>query len=523
MTLMWRRFCIFPAVILTTLIFIDGSAGAALGLAPYFSDHAVIQADKPVMIWGTATQDELLTVTLGKESRRGSSGSDGTWIVAFPPRKASYDEATLQVTSGKESLERKGILFGEVWVATGQSNMLFMLKQASGGRQEMTTCADPKLRFVNNQGSLNPGGKKYSRAFLTKLNAENYYQNAGWQNCEPQSAGDFSAVAYYFAKELRKKLDVPVGIIALPVGGSPIEAHMPRDAFEADPVLKPLLNEWWKNPDYPQWCRERAALNLANWLANPVKGQDPPHPFAPTFLWQAGIEPLLKSHIRGIIWYQGESNATVDGAAGAPVAKKVNRHKLVALIEAYRRHWNDEGLPFYHVQLPGLNRPWALFREMQLDVTQELKNVGLAISIDLGHPTDVHPPNKKPVGERLARLALHGTYGQDLVPNGPVFKRCVFKDGQAVLAFENAVGLQSADGGAFTGFEIAGKDHLFYPAEAKVVGTYLEVHSAKVDQALAVRYAWANDPIGNLINGEKLPASPFRTDDWENIKLSSQK
>lgn len=507
------QFIRIPVLVAALLLINIGECIAAEPtLAKLFTNHAVIQAEQPIAVWGTANAGEKIMVRLGKTNRLTTADSNGKWRIDFPARKASYQELDLEVQSKQTTIRREHLLIGEVWVATGQSNMRWMLKQSAGGKQELESCSDPHLRLSLHEGTLHPGGKKYPRDFLRKLTTENYYRCGGWRACDAKSAASFSAVAYFFAKKLRQELDVPVGIIALPVGGTPIEAHLPKDAFTGDSHLKPLLNEWWKNPAYPQWCRQRAAHNLTHWLADPVAGQDPPHPFAPTFLWQAGIEPILPAHIRGVIWYQGESNATADGGAGKAMPKEVNHRKLVALVNAYRRHWRDETLPFYHVQLPGLNRPWSLFREMQLDVTRELKNVGMVVSIDVGHPTNVHPPNKQPVGERLARLALHGTYGKDIVPNGPIYKRSTFKAGAAIIDFENSSGMKSSDGAAIRGFEIAGSDQKFHPATATVAGKYLEVRSETVPHPKAVRYAWANDPDCNLVNGENLPASPFRTD-----------
>lgn len=510
-----RAICLSVALL---LVIAEDSMAAKPTLAKYFTDHCVIQADQPITVWGTADTGQKVTVQLGTAVKIISANENGQWSALLPARKASYQELNLEVKTESVTIRRQHIVIGEVWLATGQSNMQWMLKQSTGAKQEITDCDDPHLRLLLHVGTLHPGSKKYPRDFLSNLNAENYYQCDGWKTCSAKSAINFSAVAYYFAKRLRKELDVPVGIIALPVGGSPIEAHLPSDAFTGEPKLKPLLKEWWKNPDYPQWCRQRAAHNLTNWLEKPVKGQDPLHPFAPTFLWQAGIKPILPSRIKGVIWYQGESNATADGGSGKAVPKEVNHRKLAALVKAYRRHWKNELLPFYHVQLPGLNRPWTLFREMQLDLTRELKNVGMAVSIDVGHPTNVHPPDKKPVGDRLARLALHGTYGKDIVPNGPLYKRCIFKPGVAMINFEYSKGMRGADGKVLRGFEIAGSDKKFHPAIATVHGDHLKILSQDVPDPEAVRYAWANDPDCNLVNSDGLPASPFRTDSWENTQ-----
>ncbi|MCP5538486.1 MAG: hypothetical protein H7A51_19930 [Akkermansiaceae bacterium] len=485
-------------------------ATAGLKLADVFTNHAVIQAGKPVTVWGTSDAGKKVTVRLAEVSQAVTTDTAGNWRAIFKPVKASYRAFALTVATESVTITRENLVAGEVWIATGQSNMKWMLKDSTGGKEELKSCADPHLRLLLHEGTLHPDSKKYSRDFLTQLNCENYYRCGGWQTCTENSAAHFSAVAYFFGKMLREKLDVPVGIIALPVGGSPIEAHLPEDAFTSDQKLKPLLREWWKNPDYPQWCRQRAALNISHWLADPEQGKDPPHPFAPTFLWQAGIDPLLQYPVKGIIWYQGESNATLDRGPGKATPKEVNHRKLVALVNAYRRHWKDETLPFYHVQLPGLNRPWALFREMQHDVTKDLKNVGMAVTIDLGHPSNVHPPDKKPVGDRLARLALHQTYGKPIACRGPEPDNHVIHQGAVTITFIHAVGLATSDGKSPRAFELAGADDIFHPAKATISEDKVVISSAKVGRPTAIRYAWANNPDSNLINAAGLPAAPFR-------------
>lgn len=483
---------------------------AKLTLAYPLADHALIQAGRTLVLRGTAEANVAVSVALAGKHHHARADSSGAWRARIPPLKASYRPLTLTVTAGRESVARKDLLVGELWVATGQSNMQWPLNRTKGGKRALVSSPDPHLRFLHHSGTLHPDGKKYPRAFLTKLNQANYYHSPGWQTCTTESAANFSAVAYFFAKKLRKQLDVPVGIIALPVGGSPIEAHMPEDAFASDPKLKPLLKDWWKNPDYPQWCRQRAALNLTHWLADPEPGKDPPHPFAPTFLWQAGIEPLLNFPVKGVIWYQGESNATVDGGGGKAVPKEINHRKLVALVRAYRRHWDNKNLPFYHVQLPGLNRNWTLFREMQSDVTRELDHVGMAVAIDVGHPTDVHPRNKKPVGERLARLALHNTYGKAVPCRGPAPGKITRAGSFVTVAFSHADGLTTADKQPPRTFELAGADGIFHPARAKITRHSVTLASGRVAVPLSIRYAWANDPDVNLVNGADLPAAPFR-------------
>lgn len=511
-------------VLMSTLFLVVPSMlaqAAELSLASPFGDQMVLQRGQMIPVWGQAEANQSVTVEFAGQTATTKSDAQGKWKVEFKPMPASAEGRELSVKAGDQTQVLKDVLIGDVWIATGQSNMQWMLKQSTGGKEEIASSSDPGLRLFNHRGTLHPGGKRYDVDFLKKMTVENYYATKGWQQSAPESSAGFSGVAYFFGAKLRDELKVPIGLINYSVGGTPIEAHISPEVMKADPVLTPLLNEWWKNKDYPQWCRGRAALNLTNWLADKeLKKQAPPHPFAPHYLWDAGIARYLPLPVKGVIWYQGESNATVDGAGGPPVDGELNKKKFKALVKSWRDAWGNPNLPVYHVQLPGLNRKWPVFREMQLQVSQELKHVGMAVSIDAGHPTNVHPSDKKPVGERLARLALADTYGQDIVPNGPLYKRSVFKGKVATIDFDNAQGLKASAGAEIRGFEIAGSNRKFYPAKATVQGSYLQVSSDQVSSPKAVRYGWANDPDCNLVNAEGLPASPFRTDAWKEVKPS---
>jgi len=495
----------------------------ALELARPFTNHAVLQFGQVLPIWGKADAGAKVLVKLAGMNRSVKADSKGDWKVEFPPQAAStkpFKSVRLEVTSDNEIIECSDVLFGDVWLATGQSNMQWMLKQCDNAEAAVADSEDDGLRLFHHAGTLQPNHKKYPRDYLINLTPGNYYRSGGWKRAEPNTTANFSGVAYYFGRKLREELAIPIGIIQLAVGGTPIEAHLPLEAFESDLELKPLLKTWWKNPNYPVWCRSRAAHNLTHFLNDPVSGQEPAHPFAPTFLWQAGIEPLLPFPVKGVIWYQGESNTGKDGSPGSSTDGSLNKKKLKTLIKAWRRAWDASELPVYYVQLPGLNREWSIFREMQFEVSRELKHVGMAVIIDVGSPTDVHPSNKLPVGHRLARLALAKTYGCPMIPNGPMYQKFMVKGDQVYLAFENGEGMRAAEGGEILGFEISGANKKFYPAIATVLGDYVVIKSKEVEEPVAVRYAWANDPECNLVNGEALPASPFRTDRWKDVTPS---
>ena len=477
----------------------------ALELALPFSDHAVLQAGVVLPVWGKAEPGVEVRVSLGDRRLETRASADGDWRVSFPAAEASGKGMAMEVAAGDQRVVREDLVFGEVWIATGQSNMSWKLKDCATGKEAMEAGDDAELRVLNFQGTLHPGGRRYAREFLAQLNEVNYYESGGWQRATAETLGDFSGVGYFFARRLRVELGVPVGVIHLAVGGSPMEAHLPREDFLRDEKLRGLLNEWWKNPEYPRWCRERAALNLTEWLEEPVKEQEPPHPFAPSFLWNAGVAPLLPFPVKGVLWYQGESNATIDGGAGPAVAKEVNRRKFEALIQAWRGAWEDDRLPVYFVQLPGLNRDWELFREMQLEVSREVPGVGMAVTIDVGDATNVHPTRKRPVGERLAGLALEKTYGLAVEGESPVVMEVGFEKDRAWVIFDQAVEVRG--GGDLKGFELAGEDGKFRAVTGVVQGKRVSLEGAAV---VAVRYAWADDPAGNLVGERGLPVSPFR-------------
>jgi len=492
----------------------------ALELAYPFQDNMVVQRGKEVPVWGTAKVGEQVRVDFNGKTAQAKAGADGKWKAVLPAMTVNAKAQSLKVSAGGKSKQLSNVLIGDVWLASGQSNMSWTLRQCATGKAAIAASADDGLRLFNHAGTLHPGSRKYSVDFLKKMNEENYYASKGWQASAPATSASMSGVAYFFGQKLRRELKVPIGLIHVGVGGSPIEAHIAPEVFAKEPKLAGLVSNWHTSKDFPKWCRGRAAHNLVHWLADPeLKGKTPPHPFAPTFLWKAGPQRLAPMPIKGVIWYQGESNAGRDGTPEATTSGELNKKKFGMLLESWRAVWGED-LPAYYVQLPGLNRKWPMFREWQLEASHEFKNVGMAVTIDVGHPTNVHPSKKKPVGERLARLALAKTYGKAIVPNGPLYKRSVVKGGEMAIDFENNKGMKASSGDVLIGFEIAGADKKFYTATAKVTGNYIKVSSPSVKAPVAVRYAWDNDPQCNLVNSDGIPASPFRTDKWKEVNPS---
>ena len=499
-------------VVVFFLLGLVSSASAEVQPAPIFGHNMVLQADRPVPVWGRGTPGEAVTVALAGQRHATRVARDGTWRVDLDTMTAGGEPLRLTVNATAFT----HVVVGEVWLCAGQSNMRWPLEKSTGAKETVAAATFPDLRLHDSLGRIYPNRRKDPLETLRGTTAGNYYSSEGWRGCSPETAATFSAVAFFFGRKLHAELDVPVGLIHNAIGGVPMETYIPAEVMRADAELGRLLPEWYRNPHFPRWCRERGAFNLAEWLADP-RGAMPRHPFEPGFLFEAGMRPLAPFVLRGFLWYQGESNATVDGSAGPAVDPDVNRHKLATLVRGWREAWADPRLPFYFVQLPGLNRDWELFREMQDEVDREVLYAGMAVTIDAGHPTNVHPPDKQPVGERLALLALRDSYGRNnLVAEGPRYSDYRLMKDRIVVTFDHADGgLRASDGKTPRGFEIAGEDRAFVPGTATIDGVTVVVSSPRVPAPVAVRYAWADDPDANLVNhAAGLPAAPFRTDGW---------
>ena len=488
------------------------SAVAKVALARVFGDNMVLQADRPIEIWGSATPNESIAVTLGQARRRTVADTQGQWSVRFPPLAASYVATKIQV-QGNDSIHLQNVLVGEVWLAAGQSNMAWPLSRVDNAEDEMRQADVPALRFCQLTGAAHAGAGAYSRQQRAHL-APDKYMSGDWRPSSSSAAGSFSAVAYFFGKQLREQLDVPVGILCPAVGGTPTESWIRRGALGASPQLAALTEgNWLDNPALCEWCRQRAKDNLS-WGASdamPISGDDlgPYHPFRPGYMWEAGVEPLTRLGTRGVIWYQGESNAESAGLVAQ------HRYLFELLVTDWRAQFRQSGLPFLFVQLPALGRPhWPAFRQSQLECDLAVEHTGMAVTIDLGHPRDVHPTNKRPVGQRLANLALGEVYGH-LDASAYTYPKAVsasLHGGEAYVSFGGVAGkLISRDGAPLRHFEIAGADREFTTASARIEGKALAVWSDSVSSPRFVRYAWVPYPTPpvNLFSAAGLPASPF--------------
>lgn len=494
-----------------------------LQVASIFSDNMVLQREKPVRIWGRAHPGEKIVVTFKSQTESVRADWVGKWSLELASLTADSNPESLTVKAGTESVTFTNVLVGEVWLASGQSNMFFPVKSALNPDQEIANADFPDLRLfsVNRISSIAP---------LEDITVGEFIS---WQSCTPESISEFSAVAYYFARDLHQKLGVPVGIIHSSWGGTPIESWMPMAVLQAEPLVQTYLNDIYDQGLYfearkAEYDETRAKFDQAKRAATRAGKefkQRPPREMAfpgnrkwPSGLWNAMIHPLAGVTLRGAIWYQGEANA---GKAYA------YRSLFPAMIQAWRDAWGQDDFPFYWVQLANYQLPlkepaatfWAELRQAQTE-TLSLTHTAQALAIDLAdpdNPKDIHPHNKQEVGRRLALLARKNIYGEtDLVAEGPVVLSHHVKDGKVVVHFNtnDAAGM-IVKGDHLTGFAIAGADQEWVWADAELNpdGT-VTVWSDQIAAPVAVRYAFETNPSANLYNRAGLPATPFRTDDW---------
>ena len=480
----------------------DEPASPPLRVAKVFSDHMVLPRDRNVPIWGTAKPDSKISATFKKQKHQTKADADGKWRIILAPSPASTKAVDLKIND--QTI--RDILIGDVWICSGQSNMRWMLNQSKDAQQHIATANDKNLRLLDLTGYIYPKGRAYDRELLRNNTADNYYTWTGWRPANKDSAPSYSGIAYHFGQRLRElNPDIPVGLIHNAIGGTPMESWIPESTLLDHPDLQELVTIPWyqeNHPSYPKWCELRGRQNLKKYFELP-DGPIPNHPFKPGFLFDAGVTPFTQLPVTGVIWYQGESNATEDAGHRRPMNPVWNRKLFTSLIDSWRDAWQAPKLPFIFAQLPGLNRNWPLFREMQLKVANGDPNTHMAVTIDVGHPSNVHPTDKRPVGQRMAEIALGGARSPSadiLSPSKIVFDRPI----------------KTSDGKPVIGFQLAGKDHVFHPATATIHSAEsIELTSDKVNEPIAVRYGWANDPKLNLIGiADTHPVSPFRSDTW---------
>ena len=363
---------------------ITGDFGG-LQMSPVYSDHMVLQRGPELKISGRADAGEKVTVQLGKQRRSGEADAAGRWEVTLKDLRAGgpYE---LKVSASSRELIFKDVLVGEVWICSGQSNMAFMMKQSARGKYWREKGTEVQVRLFDMKPRVYTDAVAWDSAALAAVNRLEYYLPASWSLPEEDRVADFSAVAFHFGRMLSDSLEVPVGLICNAVGGAPAEAFIDRHSLEFNHQLVDILYDWKNNDMLQDWVRGRAALNIQN-----ARTALQRHPYEPCYLYEAGVRPVAGFPIRGVIWYQGESNA-----------HNVELHEAIfpVLVESWRSIWGKE-MPFYFVQLSSLNRPsWPHFRDSQRRLAELVEYSGIAVTSDIGHPTDVHPVQKQEVGER---------------------------------------------------------------------------------------------------------------------------
>ena len=470
---------------------ISGNYGG-LQLATPFGPHMVMQRNKPLRFYGVADAKEAVTVDFNGQRQRTYADEQGKWLVEFPamPAGGPYRAG---ISTARKSILLEDIGVGEVWLCSGQSNMEFPLRNAV---QQHTYGNNANIRLLRMAPLAPTDNVAWDTATLSKVNQLQYFSGA-WQRSDTATASPFSAVGWFFASKLQQELHVPVGVIEIAVGGSTTESWIDRFTMEQDPQLTDELYHWRTSDFYQPWCRERAAVNLANSVQSLQR-----HPYGPCYNFEAGIASFTRFPIQGVIWYQGESNA-----------HNPEQHAVLlpALVKSWRQHWGYE-FPFYYVQLSSLNRPsWPAFRESQLQLLKVIPRTGMAVSIDVGDSTNVHPRHKKEVGDRLAALALHFTYSREkVVPYGPMPLKAVVAGNEMTVAFQYAgARLQTAGGGALKGFSLVDDKGIIHPANAAIKQDKVIIPLPAHTVIMKLYYGREPFTRANLVNAAGLPAPAF--------------
>lgn len=514
------RFFLFAA-----FLFLPLSLRADITLPRVFGDNMVLQRDKPIPVWGKASPGEKVTVAFAGQQKSATANEKGGWQVILDPMPSNKTPQSF-IVSGQNKIILENVLVGEVWLCSGQSNMEWPVEKSANPEEEKAAANFPEIRHFK--------VPRASSAF------QQWDTKGNWQVCSPTTVGGFTAVGYFFARELFKNLDVPIGLIHSSWGGTSIEVWMSPESIASAPELGELNAKLFSqsslspegkklHQDYLDKLKiwtEAAEVALAK--EEPIT-EPPAVPWPawenpqPTQLYKGMIHPLAPFAMRGAIWYQGESNGSDEA---------IYKSKLEALISGWRAKWNHGEFPFYIVQISNFSkqsddgRTWAGVREAQRQALA-ISNTGLVVTIDIGETKDIHPKNKQDVGKRIALWALAGPYGRAIEPSGPLYKgfsvegskiRISFnhaKDGLMVGKKDGLAPVEPSPSDELKWIEIAGEDRRFKRAKAVIEGSELVVSNLEVPSPLAVRYAYKQDPAGaNLYNAQGLPASPFRTDSW---------
>ena len=499
-------------IMLLSLFLCINTYAQQLKLAELFNEGAVLQRNAKVSVWGKSSPSVKVSVSIQGKTTETQTNGKGNWNVSLPALKAG-GPFKMTVVSAKETLIINEIYVGEVWLAGGQSNMAFMLENSDNGKDEITKASNKNIRFVMVPYKAFEGDKNRG--------------DMNWRTATTENVSKMSAVAYFFAKDLQSKLNVPVGIICCYKGGSGAQTWTSRESLLSKPELAPYVENY---DEYISKLGKEEYLALLDKYEVDLKTYNdsikaggtafkkPSEPMGeqnfnrPAGLYENMLKRIIPYSVQGAIWYQGEHNAN---------RAKLYQSLFPVMIEQWRKDFNNLAMPFLFVQLPSYekadaeNKPiWPELREAQLMTWQKVNNTGMAVTIDLGEKTNIHPTNKEPVGKRLSAIAFNKVYGIKTPYSGPLYKKFEIKADKAILSFDFIYdGLKSDS--ELMGFSICGADKIFEPAKAEIKDNQIIVWSESVSSPVAVRYGWENWTEANLKNKAGFMASPFRTDDFK--------
>ena len=493
-----------------------------VALPSMLGDHMVLQRGIEAPIWGWADPNESITVKIDNQEHQTKADAEGKWSVRLQPLEVG-EPRTMTIQGENNQITVRDILAGEVWICSGQSNMQWPVAASWNADLTIAAADQPQIRLITVE---TPGIQQPLKDFQGK-----------WEVCRPETASDFSAVGFFFGLQLQQLLEVPIGLIDNAWGGSSCEAWVQRDRMQDEDLYGPLMKRWAETEGNPEQSGPYAEFEAAwmkwqdEFIAAKKAGQPLPsapnrpnspmvQQHRPANLFMGRVEPIMPFAIRGVIWYQGESNAS---------RAFQYRELFPLMIRNWREAWGQGDFPFYWVQLadfrdekpePG-DSDWAELREAQTLSVEKLPHAGQAVIIDIGEGNDIHPRNKLEVGKRLARLALAKDYGMTIVDDSPRYASIQIQEGKVELTFQDVGGgLRTVDENQVQGFAIAGEDRKWHWAQAEIVksdNTKVLVWHEQVPNPVAVRYAWADNPVCNLYSAEGLPVTPFRTDDWPGV------
>lgn len=523
---------IFSKSLVTALFLVGGLCGSvahaqtSLSLPMTYGNAMVLQREIPLKLQGRCLPGGEVTILLVSATERlaqvsSRANDEGFWQATLPPQVAGgpYE---LTFCTGEEQITFTDVWVGEVWLCSGQSNMELRIHEIATAREDMAEAAHrDELHLFNMQSPWDVFNHVWPQAVVDSVDKGLVRMESRWEHCSSEAVRNFSAIGFHFGKHLADSLGCHVGLICNAVGGSTTEGWVDSLTLAAE-VPEILEGDWVENPFIMEWARTRAKHNLSaaasmpessrNGEGNKKSANSHAHPYAPTFLFSHAIRPLGAYPIRGVLWYQGESNAELP---------EVHARLFPALEHSWRKEWGCETLPFYTVQLSSIapRKTWPEFRNSQRLLADSLSHTWMVVSSDLGDSLDVHPRRKAPIGHRLALSALHHTYGfAHIVPSGPQPLQAL-REGNAVrVCFANGNGLKAREGSTWVGFELAGEDGIFYPAEARLPsdcsdGTdfgMLLVEAPEVANPKQIRYGWQPFTRANLENAAGLPCSTFR-------------